>query len=113
VIIKFLFNDGLDAHQIAEELKAQFPEDAYSLRAVQFWLAEVRRGREDLHDKLRLGRPPPDCLLARIQEILNENPFESARSMADILHISHSTVLKHLHKELHFQFSIYVGSRTC
>jgi hypothetical protein len=36
VIIKFLFNEGADARQIAERLRAQFHEDAYALRTVQF-----------------------------------------------------------------------------
>jgi hypothetical protein len=31
MIIKFLFNEGADAHQIAERLRAQFHEDAYAL----------------------------------------------------------------------------------
>jgi hypothetical protein len=44
VIIKFLFNDGLDPRQIVEKLEAQFHKDAYSLHAVQFWIGEVRRG---------------------------------------------------------------------
>jgi hypothetical protein len=63
----------------------------------------VRRSQEDLHDGPRSGIPPSDCLPARSQEILNENRFESARSRADILHISHSTVLKHFHDDLHLQ----------
>jgi transposase len=58
VIIKFLFNDGLDPRQIVEKLEAQFHEDVYSLRAVQFWIGEGRRSREDLPDDPRLeGRP--------------------------------------------------------
>jgi hypothetical protein len=44
VIIKFFFNDGLDPRQIVENLEAQFHEDAYSLRAVQFWIGERQRG---------------------------------------------------------------------
>jgi hypothetical protein len=36
VIIKFLFNDGLDSRQIVEQLETQFHEDAYSLGVVQF-----------------------------------------------------------------------------
>jgi hypothetical protein len=43
VIIKFLFNDGLDPRQLVEKLEAQFHEDGYSLRAVQCWIGEVRR----------------------------------------------------------------------
>jgi hypothetical protein len=36
VIIKFLFDERCDANQIVERLEAQFHEDAYSLRSVQF-----------------------------------------------------------------------------
>jgi hypothetical protein len=103
VIIKFIVNDGLDAHQIAPKLAAQFGEDAYALRTVQFWIDEVRRAREDLHDAPRSGRPWEDDLAARIQSLLDENPFESACSMAETLHVSHATVLRYLHQELGFQ----------
>jgi hypothetical protein len=50
LILKFLFNEGCDANQIVERLEAQFHEDAYSSRSVQFWIGEIKRGREDLHD---------------------------------------------------------------
>jgi hypothetical protein len=53
VIIKFLFNERCDASQTVERLKTQFHEDAYSLRSVQFWIGEIKRGREDLHDAQR------------------------------------------------------------
>jgi hypothetical protein len=43
VIIKFLVNDGLSADEIEEKPGAQFTEDAYSLRTVQFWIAEVQK----------------------------------------------------------------------
>jgi hypothetical protein len=36
VIVKFLFNEGADAGQIAERLRAQFHEDTCALRTVQF-----------------------------------------------------------------------------
>jgi hypothetical protein len=36
VIIKFLFNDGLDPHQIVEQLETPFHEGDYSLHVVQF-----------------------------------------------------------------------------
>jgi hypothetical protein len=56
LIIKFRFNKGADARQIAEKLRAQLHEDAYSLRTVQFWITELRRGQEDLHDEPRTGK---------------------------------------------------------
>jgi hypothetical protein len=103
VMIKFLGNDGPDAHQIAPKLAAQFGEDAYALRTVQFWIDEVPRGREDLHDLPRSGRPREDDLTSRIQSLLDENPFESARSMVDTLHVSHATGFRYFHQELGFQ----------
>jgi hypothetical protein len=103
VIIKFLFNDGLDPRQIVEKLEAQFHKNGYSLRAVQFWSGEVRRGREDLRDVPRGGRASEEHITAKIQELLNQNPFDSGHPRPETLHISHSTVLKHLHDEVHFQ----------
>jgi hypothetical protein len=108
VIIKFLFNDELLSPQIVEKLEAQFRKDAYSLHAVQFCIGEGWRSREDLHDKLRPRRPSEGHITAKIQELFDENPFESARSIAETLRISPSTVLKHLHDDLHFQ-SFYIG----
>jgi hypothetical protein len=103
VIIKLLFNDGLDPRQIVEKLEAQFHEDAYSFPAVQSWIGEVRRGREDLDDEPLPRRRSEEHITAKIQELLNQKPFESARSIAEILLVSHSTVLKHLHDNLRFQ----------
>jgi hypothetical protein len=100
VIIKFLFNRPADARQIAERLRAQLHEDAYALRTVQFWTTELRRGREDINDEPRTGIPSTDNLPTKIQEPFDENPFESGRSIAEILQVSHSTVLKHLHEDL-------------
>jgi hypothetical protein len=103
VIITFLFNEEADAHQIAEKLKAQFHEDAYALRTVQFWITELPRGREDLHDEPRTGRLSTENLPTKIQELFDENPFESEQSMAEIIQVSHSTVLSHFHEDFPFQ----------
>jgi hypothetical protein len=70
---------------------------------VEFWIAEVQKGREDLHDELRPGGPPVPDLTRGIQEVLDHSPFESAPSIADILQVSRSTVLKHLHDDLGFR----------
>jgi hypothetical protein len=103
VIIKFLVNDGLDAHQIAPKLAAQFGEDAYPLRTVQFWIDKARKGRENLHGAPRSETLRQVDLISRIQSRLDENPFQSARSMTDTLHLSNAPVLRYLHQELRFQ----------
>jgi hypothetical protein len=69
-----------------------------------FGFGEIKRGREDLHDARRSGRGRIESLTAQIKVLLDENCFVSARSIAETLQVSHSSVLKHLHQDLGFQF---------
>jgi hypothetical protein len=55
VIIKFLYNEAADARQIVIGLQVQFGEHSYQLRMVQFWIAEIRRSCQDLHDEILSG----------------------------------------------------------
>jgi hypothetical protein len=68
-IIKFLENEGADARQIAAELQAQFGEYDDQTRTVQFWMTEIRPGRQYLHDETRSRRPPLDDLDGKILAI--------------------------------------------
>jgi hypothetical protein len=86
-----------------EKLEAQFPEDAYSLRRLQFWIGEIKRRREGSHDAQQSGRRPVESFTAQIKILSEENCFISAWSIAETLQVSHSTVLKHLHEDLGFQ----------
>jgi hypothetical protein len=103
VIIKFLLNEGADARDIADRLQAQFDEHAYKLRMVQFWIAEVRLGRQDLHDEICTRTPPLDDLDTKILAILDKSPFESACSIAETLHIAHSIMLLPLYDSIGFR----------
>jgi hypothetical protein len=55
MIIGFLYNEGADTHDITQRLQAQFSQNVYALRTVQFWIGEVRRDCHDLHDENRMG----------------------------------------------------------
>jgi hypothetical protein len=93
VIIKFLWNDRANARKIVARLQTQFAEHVYQLRTVQFWITEIRRGRQDLHDEIRGGRSPLDDLDGKILAILDKSPFESAYSIAERLRAALLTVL--------------------
>jgi hypothetical protein len=69
VIIKFLWNEQIDAHEITHRLEAQFGEHVYALRTVRFSIAEAWLDRQDFHDEIRTRRPPLDNLNAKILAI--------------------------------------------
>jgi hypothetical protein len=105
VIIRFLSNEGICTHKITTRFQVQFGEHSYKLRTGQFWVAEVRFGRQDLHDEIRTGSPPLDDIDAKILTILNKSPFESAHSIAKRLAVTHGTALNHLHISIGFKSS--------
>jgi hypothetical protein len=103
VIIRFLWNKGIDAHEIIHRFQAQFSEHAYALRTVRFWIAEVRLGRQDLDDEICTGRPLLDDFDATILAILDKFLFESARSIAETLGIAYPIMLLYLHDSIGFK----------
>jgi hypothetical protein len=108
VIIRFLWNKEIDAHEIKHRLQAQFGEHAHKFRTVQFWIAEVRIDCQYLHDEIRAGRLPLGDLDIKILATLDKSPFESARSIAETLRVAHSIVLLHLHDSIGFRsFHLY------
>jgi hypothetical protein len=66
IISRFLFNDGPDPNQIAEEPATKFGENAYPFRTVQLRIEEVRRGCEDVGDISRSATPREVDLTAMI-----------------------------------------------
>jgi hypothetical protein len=83
----------METHEILAKVQAHFEDKAYALRTVRFWIGEVRRGRQDLHDKHRSGRSPLYHIDTQILHVLGKSPFELARSIARTLNTSHSVVL--------------------
>jgi hypothetical protein len=100
VIIRFLFKEGVDAHDIRTRLLVQFGDEAYSLQSVQRWCQYVRQGRELMHHEPQSRRPPVDLFDSQILLNLKKYPFHSAYSLAEILKMSHTMILKHLHDAL-------------
>jgi hypothetical protein len=103
IIIRFLNRKHTEPGDIHARLSAQFGDAAYSLRSVQHWCQYIRQGRELLDDEPRSGRPPIDYLDIEIISSLKKQFFHSAYSLAEILDISHTTILNHLRDLLGMQ----------
>jgi hypothetical protein len=112
VIIKFLTNESVDAHEIHTRLSAQFGEQTYALRAIQFWAREMQRGREDLQNDHRSKRRAFNCIDTKIISILEKAPFESARSIAQVLNMEHATMLHRLQKKAGIQILLSSAGAT-
>jgi hypothetical protein len=105
VVIRFLHNEEADVHDITQRLQAQFAQDAYALRTVQFWIGEGCRDHQPLHDQNRMGRLPLDDLETKILAILDKYPFESTQSISETIHIDMATILRHLRNFIGFKSS--------
>jgi hypothetical protein len=44
IIIKFLTNESVEAHEIHMRLNAEFGAQTYALRTIEFWVHEIQRG---------------------------------------------------------------------
>jgi hypothetical protein len=95
-IIRFLCREDADPQDIQARLSAQFGNAAYSLQSVQRWCQYVGQGREFLADEPRSGGPPIDFLDICILTCLEKQLFHAAYSLAEILNVSHVTILSHL-----------------
>jgi hypothetical protein len=95
VIILFLGKERILPEDIYTCLEALFGDAIDSKRSIRPWCQYVRRGREDLHDEVRSGRPSIDFLDIRILALLDEQPFHSIYSVAKALGLSDSTILSH------------------
>jgi hypothetical protein len=94
-------------------LNPHFDEHVCQLQTIRFWIAEAGLGRQDLYDKIGSGRPPCDDLDARILDILDKSPCESAQSRAERPLIVPSTMLRHCITSFTSNRSIYIACRIC
>ena len=96
-VIHFLYLKGLSGKDIKAELNNVYGDQAMSKTQVYFWISEFHRGRNDLNDLIRPGRPKDDIIDVLIQNQLDNDPHASARIIAKRIGYSLHAVLDHLH----------------
>jgi hypothetical protein len=65
--------------------------------------AQMHKAEKNLHDDHHSGRALLDYINTKIISILENAPFESARSTAQVLNVDHATVLHCLREKLGFK----------
>jgi hypothetical protein len=107
VIIKFFWDEGGAARDIAIRFPGQVAEHVYQLQTAKVWIIEIRLDRQNLHDEIRTGRPALDDLDAKIRAILDKSPFELAHSTAERLLVTHPVALQHFHLHDSIGFKLF------
>lgn len=102
-VIFYNFKRGLTRQQCFEEIISVFNNEAPSLRTVERWYLEFQRGRTNLGDENREGRPKTaftaENILA-VEQYLLEDRHVTYREIEAALNISGTTIQKILHEAL-------------
>jgi len=86
--------------------------DAVSHSTAKYWFQRFREGDFSLEDRARSGRPST-LDIQRLHTLINSDPTQTTRNLAEQLDTSHSTVERHLHEQgMEFREGrwIYVGN---
>jgi len=94
-LMLFYFRKGKNAAQTAKKICIAYGDSAVGESTVRKWFTRFRNGNFDLEDRERSGRPAivdDDQILT----LIKNNPRHTTRDIAEKLHISHMSVIRHL-----------------
>lgn len=97
------WKNGREPTQIHKELVNAEGDKAASLRSIERWIRTFKEGDESVSDKARSGRPREAVTpenIAKVKELVNEDPHISTTEMANQVGISRERIGHILHNEL-------------
>ena len=99
-VIKFLWLGGKSNKDIVDEMYRVYGDGCISLRTVQKWTCRFKNWEISIEDRERSGRPKNTELRVDVKAFIDEDPFASAREIANILGCDKDTVIKILREDL-------------
>lgn len=99
-VIHYCYLRKLDPKDAEVEINSTYGGKMCHIKTIRNWYKRFDEGRTDLSDLPRSGRPVDNTCLGPIKELLENQPFISAKAMSYILGIPKSTLLLKLHNEL-------------
>ena len=94
--IKHLKLLGYQGNEIVSQLHEWFGDESLSRTQVYYWIGELNRGRTDLSDALRSGRPRHTYIDDEILAWIKVDPYASCREIASKVGSSGATVHRRL-----------------
>jgi AraC-like DNA-binding protein len=95
-VIKFFIDKSMKPLDILMRLHKNYGPRAFSRSTLYFWIGEARRGRTDLSEIPGRGRTSDEDLATVIARRHEQNPYLSARKLAQSLRISPTTICHYL-----------------
>lgn len=90
------FKSGVNATESSRRIINAFGPGTISERSAREWFQRFRAEDYNLEDRPRTGRPS-EVDDDRLRQMLDDNPRQTTRELAEILEVSHGTVENHLH----------------
>ena len=87
--------EGIAAKEISDRLKNVYGESSLSYPSVRRWIVDFKRGRSDITNKLRSGRPSSAVTEANkqhVDELIRSNRRITMRDIIDVIGIGHGAV---------------------
>jgi transposase len=103
MVLRYLTRKNLSFAEIVTELQSVYGTDALKYSTVSKWRLRFQDGSDDLFHLARSGRPSRSDLVAPIQSLLQQFPFNSCEVLCRKLKIAMATCLRVLHDHLHLE----------
>ena len=91
----FLFNQKEKAVESHRLLVETYGENPPSIITRETWFRQFKSGDFNVKDSERSGRPQK-CEDERLQELLDDDPTQTQRQLAEALHVSQETINRRL-----------------
>ncbi|XP_014479919.1 PREDICTED: histone-lysine N-methyltransferase SETMAR-like [Dinoponera quadriceps] len=95
-LMLFFFRKGKSATQAKKKICATYGNDAVTERMCQKWFKKFRAGDTTLEDEDERSVPPVIADDNQIKTLIENNQRYTTQEIAEILHLSHTTVIEYL-----------------
>ena len=102
-VIKFFSKLGKNATDIETELKIVYGDSTPPYSTIAWWVAEFRRGRENLEDDPRSGRPHTavtEVNVAKVEQLVKEDRRIKLKELEVAIGVGRAAIISILHEHL-------------